>query len=435
MVPATVGEGGVLEASFRGVTNCEVRSFAGQKLKSTKLATKLTTKIFKFQRRIAYVPSYKKTLDDLASRNLMRRLRLVRRISARECVVDGVSCVDFSSNNYLAISGHPALIEESCAWTRKLGAGSGASRLITGTLAEYVELEERIADWKGSEAALIVGSGYLANTGAIPALAPRKSAIFADRLNHSSLNAGAALSGAEFHRYPHCDLEALRKMMGKDASPEKMIVSDTVFSMDGDIADVAETAKIATDSGATLYLDDAHATGVFGPRGEGLASGLIGDEAVVMGTFSKAMGSYGAYLACSKAMRDYFINRCSTFIYSTALPPGVYGAISAALKLVQTAEYREISRKLLADAEKLACEIRRIGFDTGGTRSPIIPVLVGDSSKVVRISQNLLEKGFLALPIRPPTVPEGTARLRISLNAAHTAEDVGKLLSALAGAK
>jgi len=372
-----------------------------------------------------------KFLKDAETAGLKRSLRKITSISARECMLEGniVPSIDFSSNNYLGIADHPKLKEESIRWTEKFGTGSKASRLVSGTLPEYIELEEKIAAWKGYEAAMIIGSGYMTNTGIIPALAGRKSAIFADKLNHASINAGCRLASAKFLRYAHSDFNALSTQLNQTATNEKIIISDTVFSMDGDIADIGKLAKLAKDVSAMLYLDDAHATGLFGKKGEGLAHGQIAD--IAMGTFSKAMGSYGAYAACSKEMKEYLINTCGSFIYTTALPPGVYGAISAAVDLVQTSEFCEIRKKLLAKSAKFAGEIRSMGFETGNTETPIVPVIIGDTDKTLRISRQLLKEGFFAVAIRPPTVPKNSARLRISLNDAHTDEDIEQLLNSL----
>ncbi|OGV56490.1 MAG: 8-amino-7-oxononanoate synthase [Lentisphaerae bacterium GWF2_50_93] len=369
-------------------------------------------------------------LKDAEASGSRRRLRSIIPVSARECIVDGWKCIDFSSNNYLALADHPKLKEEAVRWTKLYGAGSRASRLVTGTFAPYLELENKIAAWKGSEAALILGSGFLANTGVIPALADRTSAIFADKLNHASLNAGAQLSGAGFKRYRHLDYKHLGDFIDNDTSPRRIIISDTVFSMDGDAADVKQLESIAVEHDALLYLDDAHATGIFGDKGEGLAC-RAGGAFIAMGTFSKALGSYGAYIACSEEMKEYLVNKCSTFIFSTALPPAAYGAIDAAVDLVQSREYCGIRRELLQKSANLAKEIRRLGFETGATSTPIIPVIVVDSEKALRISRNLLEKGILAVAIRPPTVPKGTARLRLSVNAAHTEDDISMLLQEL----
>ena len=376
-----------------------------------------------------------KYLEDAEAVGLKRSLRKVTPISARECLLEGhhSPCLDFSSNNYLGIADHPKLKEASIYWTEKYGTGSKASRLVSGTFPEYIELEEKIAAWKGYEAALIVGSGYMANTGIIPAVANRKSAIFADKLNHASLNAGCQLSGAQFIRFSHNDLESLAEKLQQSENEDKLIVADTVFSMDGDIADVNQIAKLAKENNSILYLDDAHATGLFGEKGEGLAHGNNAD--IAMGTFSKAMGCYGAYAACSKEMKEYLINRCGSFVYTTALPPGIYGAISAAVDLVQTLEFCELRKNLLAKSANFAAEIRRIGFETANTATPIVPVIIGDTDETLRISQLLQEQGFFAVAIRPPTVPKGTARLRISINASHTDDDIQALLDCLSHLK
>jgi 8-amino-7-oxononanoate synthase len=225
--------------------------------------------------------------------------------------------------------------------------------------------------------------------------------------------------------------ERLAKFNGGEYRSESdvLIVSDTVFSMDGDIANVGELAKFARKNGALLYLDDAHATGLFGENGEGLAK--PSDADVVMGTFSKGMGAYGAYAVCSKTLRDYFVNKCASFIYSTAPPPAVCGAISAAVKLVQTVEFCEIRKQLAMTTKWFVREIRELGFDTGKSATSIVPIIVGDTSQTVSLSRFFLENGILAVAIRPPTVPVGTARLRLSINASHTKEDLMKVLELL----
>ncbi len=367
---------------------------------------------------------------------LRRRLRDIVRISARECLCEGRLCLDFSSNNYLALANDPRIVEESINWMRRLGSGASASRLISGSLREYLELEERIARWKGSERVLMFGSGYLANLGILQALLSRSDTLFMDKLNHNSLANAAILSRADLSRYRHCDLSHLSEKRSAQKTAKDsaaLIASDTVFSMDGDLADVPGLAKIAAEHGDFLFLDEAHASGVFGENGSGLAGEAAREKnCICMGTFSKALGSYGAYVSCSAEIREILVNKSSTFIYSTALPPGVCGAISAAVKLMQTDEFREIRKNLLGNAIKLADEIRRLGFDVGKSASPIIPVIIGDEDDTVRISQSLMDEGIMALPIRPPTVPNGSSRLRISINSAHSPDDLERLLLAIA---
>jgi len=386
-------------------------------------------------------------LEAARESGLVRGLRGVESLSARECLVGAPprKCLDFSSNNYLGLSDDPRLKDESVRWTERYGTGSRASRLVSGTSPFVLELEERVAEWKGFESALIFGSGHMANLGAVPALVGRGGAVFADRLNHASLNDGCRLSGARFFRYRHADSGDLEEKLdsflsralakGSDtdyrssSSAELLVVSDTVFSMDGDVADVAGIADAARGRGALVYFDDAHATGVFGERGEGLASPVNAD--VAMGTFSKGLGCHGAYVACSRRLRDWLVNKCGSFVYSTAPPPSVYGAISAALDLMETDEFRGKRAELLAVSAETARRIRDLGFDVGKTATPIIPVVVGKAEDAVGMSRALLERGIFAPAIRPPTVPRGSARLRVSLNAAHTGRDLDALVGAL----
>lgn len=290
-----------------------------------------------------------------------------------------------------------------------------------------MKLEEEIAEWKKCESALLFGSGYMANLGVISSLTARKSAIFADKLNHASLNAGSILSGAKFKRYRHNDLKHLERISTEFADYDTcLLVSDTVFSMDGDFADIDELANFAENQKMLLYLDDAHGSGVFGEKGKGLADGSFCD--ICMGTFSKAMGSYGAYVACSQTLKEYFINTCGSFIYTTALPPGVCGAISAAVELVQTEEFRKVRNELSEKSKYLRNGLQSLGFDTGKSQSPVIPVILGENDKVLQCSKQLLDNGILAVAIRPPTVPRGTARIRLSVNASHSYDDLNKLL-------
>jgi 8-amino-7-oxononanoate synthase len=365
--------------------------------------------------------------------NLKRTLRRMTPLSPRKVICDGRKCLNFSSNDYMGLTFHPALKETAIEWIGRYGSGSGASRLVSGTIDAYLELEHEIAEWKHSEAAIVLGSGYMANVGLIPTLADRKAVIFADKLNHASLNAGCQLSGARFIRYQHNDMEHLRKMIVLNAdNPVKIIISDTVFSMDGDIADPEALACIAHDNDCLLYLDDAHATGVFGEHGSGLAKSSSAH--IIMSTFSKGMGAYGACAVCSDEMKNYLINRCGSFIYSTALPPGVCGSLYAAVKLMRTEEMAEARRRLLANVDMFRNAMHAAGLDTGGSSTQIVPVIIGSADKALRISSRLFNDGILAVAIRPPTVPVGKARIRISLNACHTTEDIAFLIEKLIAA-
>ncbi len=372
----------------------------------------------------------KRFLAEATASSTKRSLRAVVPVSARETVVDGRKCLNFSSNDYLGLAFHPALIAESVRWTEKYGAGSAASRLVTGTIDAYLELEQRIAAWKGAEAAVILGAGYMANTGLIAAIAGRKAVIFSDKYNHASLNAGCTLSGANFVRFRHNDLDHLEELIVReDDAAEKIIVCDTVFSMDGDVVDTDNLAAIAKKYGCLLYLDDAHATGVFGDRGEGLGCGASAH--IVMSTFSKAMGGYGSCATCSSDMKEYLINRCGSFVFSTAMPPAIYGAISAAVDLVQGEECRILRRNLFRRVSWLREQLNAAGLNTGCSTTQILPVILGENDLALSVSRQLLENGVLAVAIRPPTVPKDTARIRLSLSAAHTDSDVEYLLEQL----
>ena len=333
----------------------------------------------------------------------------------------------------MGLSMRPELIRGAVEWTERFGTSCGASRLISGTSGACLELEEKIAAWKGFEGALILSSGYAANVGIVSALAGRGSAVFADKLNHASINTGCLLSQAEFRRYRHSDTGHLEKLLAMSQIPEKLVASDTVFSMDGDLAPLSELFRLSREHGAMLFLDDAHGTGVTGVRGKGLASPENCD--VALATFSKAMGAFGGCILCSRELREYFINVCSPFIFSTGMPPSTLGAISAAVDLIQTPEMEEARSHLHALSGIARDAIRSLGFDCGSSETMILPVIIGDATKTLEFSRRLYEKGILALAVRPPTVPDGTSRIRVSLNADHTREDVQRLIDALAEIK
>ncbi len=372
-------------------------------------------------------------MEVIRSKGRLRTLRAVRRVSPRECVIDGKKLIDFSSNDYMGLSMRPELIRGAVEWTERFGTSCGASRLISGTSGACLELEEKIAAWKGFEGALILSSGYAANVGIVSALAGRGSAVFADKLNHASINTGCLLSQAEFRRYRHSDTGHLEKLLAMSQIPEKLVASDTVFSMDGDLAPLSELFRLSREHGAMLFLDDAHGTGVTGVRGKGLASPENCD--VALATFSKAMGAFGGCILCSRELREYFINVCSPFIFSTGMPPSTLGAISAAVDLIQTPEMEEARSHLHALSGIARDAIRSLGFDCGSSETMILPVIIGDATKTLEFSRRLYEKGILALAVRPPTVPDGTSRIRVSLNADHTREDVQRLIDALAEIK
>lgn len=349
---------------------------------------------------------------------------------------DGRLLVNFASNDYLGLSLHPALVEASRAYAEKYGAGVAASRLVTGEHPAFAELESRIAAAKKQPAALVMASGYQTNLTAVAALADkevvgRPVSILADRLAHHSLLQGALLSGARLMRFQHNDGDHLEKLLR--ARTEKgdfcLILTESVFGMDGDLADLAHIGALAEKYNALLYVDEAHATGVFGARGFGLCEDFAGVVDVAMGTFGKALGGFGSYLACAPEIRDFLIQRCGGLVYSTGLPPAVLGAIDAGLTLVP--EMAAERQNLLAQAERLRVALRAQGWNCGASASQIVPVMVGAETPALALAAELERRGFLVPAIRPPTVPQGSSRLRLSLSAAHKADDIDALIAAL----
>lgn len=325
------------------------------------------------------------------------------------------SLLNLASNNYLGLAGLKELNQGAIQAIEEYGTSASASRLISGTYALYDRLEERIRQFKNTEAALAVGSGYAANLCLLIALARRNTCVFSDRLNHASINDGIRISRARHIRYRHLDTDHLLHLLKKYAQAQsKIIVTDSVFSMDGDTAPLEELARLARDQGALLMVDEAHATGIFG-QGRGLAGhlGLEQDIHVHMGTFSKALGSYGGYIASSREIIDLVINRGRAFIFSTALPPAVVGASLAALDMV--AQNPGMGAPLLDMAQELREHLNRLGFDTGQSTSQIIPVILGSSTLTLKARDRLMDLGLFTAAVRPPAVPDNTSRLRISL--------------------
>jgi 8-amino-7-oxononanoate synthase len=338
--------------------------------------------------------------------------------------------INFSSNDYLDLAHHPELIKRAVEWTERWGAGAGASRLVTGTHDAHQAAEEKLARLKGTEAALIFNSGYQANASVLPALLDKgmlggEPKVFTDRLIHASLHHG--LAAQRQIRFRHNDLEHLDSLLKKHAGAKSrpFIITESVFSMDGDRADLAALCDVAHRHGAFLYVDEAHATGVLGPKGMGLSGGVPARIDLIMGTFSKALGGFGAYVACSAPMRDYLVNRSAGFIYSTALPPGVLGAMDAALDLVPGMDAERA--RLHGHADTLRRALAEAGISAAGSSTQIVPAVIGSSDAALAASRLLEERGILGIAIRPPTVAEGTSRLRFAMTSAHTDEDIRAL--------
>ena len=372
-------------------------------------------------------------IADLTTQGRRRSLRGVEPLDGGRIRVGGRELVNFSSNDYLGLSRHPQVIERAREWAARWGAGSGASRLVTGHLDALSAVEEKIAAAKGVEAALVLASGWQCNVSALAALLDRslwgaEPLVFADRLNHASLHMGCAVAGAKQNRFRHNDLSHLKDLLMRTAREPgpRIIVTESVFSMDGDVPDVDQLVAIAEEWNALLYLDEAHATGVLGVNGFGLSVGAHVD--VAMGTFSKAMGSFGAYVACSRAVKEWLINRASGFIYATALPPAVLGAMDASIDLVPT--LGPARTRLQAMAEHVRNRFHEAGLDTGASSTQIVPVILGEEERTLRVAAWLEEEGLLGIAIRPPTVPNGTSRIRFALSAAHSDADIERLIHA-----
>ena len=380
--------------------------------------------------------AFTEATEALKRRGLYRRLRRVDGDQGPEIVLEGRQALNFSSNNYLGLATHPALKKAAQDAIERYGCGSGASRLISGNMALYDELEAKIAKLKSAEAALAFTSGYQANVGIIPALAGEGDTIFSDALNHASIIDGCRLARAQTVVYPHCDVAFLENAL-KQTSPggRKLIVTETIFSMDGDEAPLGEIVDLAERHGALVMIDEAHATGVFGPNGAGVAAklGLAERIAVQMGTLGKALGGFGAYVGCSQVVRDFLVNRCRSFIFATALPPPVLAAASAAVDLL----YNEPQRRLALwhNIRALREGFRALGFSIGDSESQILPLVVGDAEKCMTFSDRLLESGVYVQGIRPPTVPEGTSRLRVTAMATHTHEHLHRALKTFEAVK
>ena len=373
-------------------------------------------------------------LAELEELGLSRRTRLVSGPQGPEVVLDGRPVLLLCSNNYLGLAGDPRVREAASAAALRWGAGAGGSRLVSGTMTLHERLEERLAAFKGTEACVLFGSGYLANAGLIPALARRGEVVFSDALNHASIIDGCRLAGADTFVYAHNDCEHLEWGLRQAGDRAALIVTDGVFSMDGDVAPLAEIVALARRYGLRTMVDEAHGTGALGPGGRGAVAeaGLEGEVDVVMGTLGKSLGAYGAFACCSATMREYLVNTARSLIFSTALPPAAVAGALAALEILE--EQPGLVETLQANAAALRDGLASEGFDGGGSRTQIVPLVVGDPALAVRMAGEAIERGVFAQAIRPPTVPEGTSRLRLAVMASHTAPDLREAARALGAA-
>lgn len=334
------------------------------------------------------------------------------------------------SNDYLSLSQHPALIEAAASAMEKYGLGSGASRLVSGTSPIHQELEHKLSQFKKSEAVILFNSGYAANTGIIPALAREGDMVFSDSLNHASIIDGCRLSRASIRVYRHKDMNHLETLL-KDCGHARrnLIVTDGVFSMDGDIAPLPDLVALAEKYNALLMIDDAHATGVLGKGGRGTVEhfGMEGRVPIQMGTLGKALGAYGAYVAGNRDLIDLLINRARSYIYSTALPPAVCAASLAALKIIENDPTRR--ERLWCNRERFAAGLKSLQIDIGTSATPIVPLMIGDTAQAIKVGARLFESGIFATAIRPPTVPEGTSRIRMTLMTSFSDHDIDMALA------
>jgi glycine C-acetyltransferase/8-amino-7-oxononanoate synthase len=373
-------------------------------------------------------------LDELKGLGLYRRMRMVSGPQGPRVVLDGKPVLLLCSNNYLGLADHPRVREAAADAAMRWGAGAGASRLVSGNMTLHRRLEERIASFKGTQSALLFGSGYLANLGVIPALARRSEIVFSDELNHASIIDGCRLAGADTVVYRHNDVEHLAWCLRNADERGALIVTDGVFSMDGDVAPLEEIVELARRHDVRVMVDDAHGTGTLGPGGRGSVAeaGLEGEVDVIVGTLGKALGSYGAYVACDHTLARYLVNSARPLIFSTGLPPSAAAAAMAALALLQE-QPRRVER-LTDNAATMRDELAREGFDVSGSETQIIPLIVGDADLALRICEAALERGVFAQAIRPPTVAEGTSRLRVAVMASHNRHELREAARVLAQA-
>lgn len=374
---------------------------------------------------------FERDLQNLAVRHLSRRLRTLHSATGPMVDLDGRRVLLLASNDYLGLATHPDVVRSAVQATQQYGTSTGAARLISGTLPPHEDLELALTQFKGTSAALTFGSGYLANIGTIPALIGRGGLILADRLCHASLFDGCKLAGADLRVYHHGDVEHLQTLLARRTRGRRtLIVTDGLFSMDGDLAPLPDLAELAQRYEADLYVDDAHGTGVMGSTGRGTIEhfGLESRIPFHMGTLGKALGSSGAYVVGPSSLIEYLVNTCRSFIFTTAPPPASAAAAAAALRVLKQEPDRRF--RLWANRERLALGLKDLGFQMTASVSPIMPILVGDAQKAVTFAEQLFAEGVYAPAIRPPTVPASTSRIRVTISSEHTPSQIEQALGA-----
>lgn len=373
------------------------------------------------------------TLKELKEKNLYRSLRIIESSDGKYFTIEGKKFLHFSSNNYLGLAGHPKLKKVAIEAIKKFGLGTGSARLISGNTELHFRLEKKLAEFKNTEAAIVFPTGYMTNVGTISALVGPGDAVIIDRLVHASVVDACWQSRAKVLVYQHCETVQLEKILKRaEKFRRRLIVTESVFSMDGDIAPLSKIVELAHQYGALLMVDEAHAIGVWGNNGRGIAEvqNVEGKIDVIMGTLSKALGSLGGYIAGSSNLINFLRNKARSFIYTTGLPPACAAAALAALQIIE--QEPECRENLQKKASYLRQRLKDAGWDIGNSQTQIIPLIIGEEKEALMLTDYLSEQGIFIPAIRPPTVPAGSARLRISLMAAHTQEDLDRLLEALA---
>lgn len=375
---------------------------------------------------------FEEYLADLEGKSLRRTLRNVTGPQGPEICIDGKTLLNFCSNDYLGLAGDPRLSDAAATCMKQEGFGSGASRLVCGNMSAHERLERALAAFKDTEQCLLFSTGYMANIGIITGVFGPGDMIFSDRLNHASIIDGVRLSGAKWKRYAHSDMDSLEKMLKSTPGFRKRgIITDSVFSMDGDCAQLKDIVALAKKYDCLVMVDEAHAFGVMGASGRGLAEhcGVENEIDIQMGTLSKAAGAFGAYCCGDRSLVNYLINTARSFIYTTGMPPSVAAAALKAVSLIR--DEPGLRERLWENTRYMRAALNQLGFNTGASETPIIPVFVGDSPMALRFSRLLMAEGLYVTPIRPPTVPMGTARLRITVTAAHQQQHLDLALERL----
>ena len=388
----------------------------------------------------SWLDEFPERLNALDRAHLRRRRRVVQPADGAHLLVDGRRLLAFCSNDYLGLAGHPDLVEAAREGAKRFGVGAGASPLVSGHSAANDALEIALARFVGQSRALYFYAGYAANMGIIPALVGRGDAVFSDALNHACLIDGARLSGAHIHRYAHASLPALEHELATSSARRKLVISDAVFSMEGDIANVPALLSLCERHDALLLLDDAHGFGVLGPQGRGCLAhfGLTGDQAssrvLYMATLGKAAGVAGAFVSGSEVLIEWLLQKTRSYIFATAAPPMLASALQASLHMIESEDWRRAHLQGLIShlRSSMAGALQGKAWQLGDSPTAIQPLRIGSNDEAMRVMQGLYERGLWVPAIRPPTVPEGTARLRIALSALHTPADIDRLVQALA---